>query len=192
MNQSNNSNTGDSSQVIQLKPVGVVRNRSQEASWGASYSALTWQERAARMKAQNQAVSELVINTGLDSILDGIDDFSHLMVLYWAHLVPDEKRSVTRVHPLGSKDFPLVGVFATHSPVRPNSILVTVVRLIARHGNTLKVAGLDALDGSPILDIKPYLPDHQDPRDVRMPDWMRKMYEAFRRNEISSGGTTSA
>ncbi len=173
---------------IQVKPVGMVRNQSCEASWGAEFSALDWRERAARMKAQSQVVSELVINNNLDGILDGIDDFSHLVVLYWSHLVPDEKRLVTRVHPLGSRDFPLVGVFATHSPVRPNNILVTVVRLIERNGNVLKVTGLDALDGSPILDIKPYLPDEQDVKGVRMPDWMRKMHEMFQEDQTPSNG----
>lgn len=166
-------------QPIQLKPVGVVRNLSKEASWGAAFSALDWRERAARMKEQGQTMSELVINAGLDGILAGIDDFSHLTVLYWAHMVPDKRRSVTRVHPLGNKDFPLVGVFATHSPVRPNSILVSVACLIERKGNILKVTGLDALDGSPILDIKPFLPEENGPRDINIPGWMKKVQAAF-------------
>jgi tRNA-Thr(GGU) m(6)t(6)A37 methyltransferase TsaA len=173
-----------SRQPIQLQPVGVVRNQSQEASWGSALRTLDWRERAARMKAQNQTISELVINSDLEGILDGIDDFSHLIVLFWAHLVPDEKRSMTRVHPMGSDEFPLVGIFATRSPVRPNSILVTVVRLIGRDGNILKVSGLDALDGSPILDIKPYLPDPQDSENFKMPDWMSKMREVFKQDRI--------
>ena len=170
-------------QPIQLKPVGVVRNLSKEAGLGAAFSALDWRERAARMKAQGQRMSELVIDAGLNGILDGIDDFSHLMVLYWAHMVPDKRRSVTRVHPLGNKDFPLVGVFATHSPVRPNSILVSIARLIERKGDILKVTGLDVLDGSPILDIKPYLPDGYDSEDINIPDWMKKVQEAFREGQ---------
>jgi len=178
----------DHLKVIQLKPVGVVRNQSSEAGWGAALGSLDWREKAARMKAQSEAISELVINEDLEGVLDGIDDFSHLMVLYWSHLVPDEKRSVTKVHPLGSKDFPLVGVFATHSPARPNGILVTVVRLIERRRSILKVTGLDALDGSPILDIKPYLPDGQNVKDVRMPDWMRKIHELFQEETTGTDG----
>ncbi len=178
----------NSDSPIILKPVGIVRNQSREASWGNTPRTLDWQERAARMKAQSKLISELVINDDLDGILDGIDEFSHLMVLYWSHLVPNKKRSQTRVHPLGSKDFPLVGIFATHSPARPNSILVTVVRLIERHGNSLKVTGLDALDGSPILDIKPYLPEELSSKDIRMPDWMRKIHEAFREEETGADG----
>ena len=170
----------DNTRFIRMKPVGIVRNQSHEASWGTRYQTLTWQERASRMKEQSESISELIINPELDGILDGIDDFSHLMILYWSHLIPEEKRQVLKVHPLGSKDFPLVGTFATHSPARPNSILVTIVRLLERKGNTLKVTGLDALDGSPILDIKPYLPDQQGLKDVRMPDWMKKMHNKFK------------
>jgi tRNA (adenine37-N6)-methyltransferase len=124
------------------------------------------------MKARSQVVSEPVIDPGLDDVLDGIDEFSHLMVLYWAHRSPASKRSVTRVHPLASKDFPLVGVISTHSPARPNSILVTIVRFISREGNVLKVAGLDAIEGS-----------HYDAKDVRMPDRMRRMHRVFREDK---------
>ena len=173
-------NTADETlEPILLKPVSIVKSRSQEASWGERYQALNWKERAARMREQGQAVSELIINPELEAALDGIEEFSHLMVLYWSHLIPENRRMVMKVHPLGSKDFPLVGTFATHSPARPNSILVTVVHLLERNGNILKVTGLDALNGSPILDIKPYLPDRQNSEDVKMPDWMRKMHDMF-------------
>jgi len=166
-------------QPIQLKPVGVVRNQSKDPSWGSDLSALTWHDRAARMKEQRESVSELVINTSLEAILDGIDEFSHIMVIYWAHLVPPERRSTTRVHPMGNNDFPLVGVFATGSPVRPNSILTTVVRLVGRNGNVLRVTGLDALDGSPILDIKPYSGGIVDADEIKIPDWMRDIHRTF-------------
>jgi tRNA (adenine37-N6)-methyltransferase len=166
--------------IIPLKPVGVVRNQSEEASRGAGYQSLTWQERAAKMNDQSRFVSELIINPDLEGILDGIDDFSHLMVLYWPHLIPDERRKVLKVHPLGSSHFPLVGTFATHSPARPNSILVTIVHLIGRQGNTLKVTGLDALNGSPILDIKPYYHDYQESENIRIPDWMKQMHDSFK------------
>ncbi len=164
---------------ILLEPVGVVRSQSKEASWGAGMQALPWQERAARMKAQSQSVSEIVIHPDLEGILDGIDDFSHLMVLYWSHLILDKRRKVLKVHPLGSKALPLVGTFATRSPARPNSILVTVVRLVERAGQTLKVTGLDALDGSPVLDIKPYYKDPVRPDELRVPDWMKQVNSIF-------------
>jgi len=178
MNQYQKNHTDADSQIIQLKPVGIIRNQSKDPSWGSNLSKLDWQERATRMKEQSEYVSELFIDASLDGILDGIEDFSHIMVLYWAHLAPSERCSVTKVHPIGNKDFPLVGIFATHSPVRPNPILATVVRLIERRGNVLKVTGLDALDGSPILDIKPYQPYHE-LRGSRVPDWMKKIHNEF-------------
>lgn len=178
MNQPQKSKVGPDSRIIQLKPVGFVRNRSTDPSWGGAMSAINWQERAARMKIQRESVSELIIDSSLEGILDGIEEFSHIVVLYWAHLVPPGRRATTRVHPMGNKDFPLVGVFATQSPVRPNSVLTTVVRLVGRKGNVLEVTGLDALDGSPILDIKPYHPD-QEPKDIRIPHWMREIHHEF-------------
>ena len=170
-------------QVIQLRPVGVVRNNSHEASWGSSFSALKWKERAARMEEQRAAVSEIVVDPALEGILDGIENFSHLEVLFWAHLVPSERRSQTRVHPMGNPDFPLIGIFATRSPVRPNSILSTVVRLIERKGNTLKVSGLDALDGSPVLDIKPFTQE-EEYENIKLPGWMRKIHQEFEKKSL--------
>jgi len=87
------------------------------------------------------------------------------------------------VHPLGNPEFPLVGRFATHSPARPNTILITVVKLLGRNGNVLKVSGLDALDGSPLLDIKPYLPYREELKDLKMPDWMRQVHRQFSQKE---------
>jgi tRNA-Thr(GGU) m(6)t(6)A37 methyltransferase TsaA len=169
----------DNQELIQLKPIGIVKNQSQETNWGTELKTSTWQERATRMRQQLQDISELIINPDLEAMLDGIDEFSHLTVLYWSHLIPEKRRVSMKVHPLGSKDFPLVGTLVTHSPVRPNSILITVVHLLERRGNILRVTGLDALDGSPILDIKPYLPEHLDIKDIKMPDWMKKMHEIF-------------
>jgi tRNA-Thr(GGU) m(6)t(6)A37 methyltransferase TsaA len=178
VNQYQKNKAGGDSGIIQLKPVGIVRNKLKEPNWGGDLGNLDWRDRAARIKEQQESASEIIIDDGLEGILNGIEEFSHILVLYWAHLVPAARRSMTRVHPMGNKDFPLVGVFATRSPVRPNSILVTVVRLVERKGNVLKVTGLDALDSSPILDIKPYHPDRK-LKDVRVPEWMREVNDRF-------------
>lgn len=188
MEKSDKSELSSEYETIQIKPVGIIRNQSKDPSWGGASGKLDWRERAARMKEQNKSVSELVINSSLEGILDGIEEFSHLTVFYWAHLAPAKRSSVTRVHPMGNKDFPLVGIFATHSPIRPNSILATVVHLIERRGNILKVTGLDALDGSPILDIKPYQPYHE-PKDIRVPEWMKKLHGEFA-DDNNSGSST--
>jgi tRNA (adenine37-N6)-methyltransferase len=174
MNQSQ-----DSAGTIQLKPVGVVRNEWKDPRWGGTWSGLGWRDRARRTKQQTEAISELIIHDSLEGALDGIDDFSHITVLYWAHLAPPDRQSTTRVHPMGNEGFPLVGVFATHSPVRPNPILTTVVRVVEHKGNVIRVTGLDALDGSPIVDIKPYIPERQRTEDFSIPEWMREISEEF-------------
>ena len=140
---------------MQLRPVGIVRSNLKEPSLVAESGDLNWHPKEGRREWRT-LVSELVIDSSLAGILDGIEDFSHLLVLYWAHRVPPEGRSIIKAHPMGRNDLPLVGIFATCSPARPNTILATVVRLLEHKENVLKVEGLDALDGSPIVDIKPY------------------------------------
>jgi len=80
----------------------------------------------------------------------------------------------TKVHPRGNKKLPLVGLFATRSPNRPNSIGKATVRLIKREGNVLKVRGLDAIDGTPVIDIKPYLPRYDSVARAKVPWWVSK------------------
>src|SRR5690606_1748912 len=104
------------------------------------------------VREMRQSISEIVIDERLVALLDGIEEYSHLMVLYWAHKVPEEGRSLTRVHPMGRSEIPEVGIFSTCSPARPNPVLTTVVRLSRRRENVLEVAGLDAVDGSPVID----------------------------------------
>ena len=114
--------------------------------------------------------SRLIIKPELAEGLDGVEGFSHLLIIFWLDRVPPEKREVRRLHPRDRQDLPLVGVFATRTQYRPNPIGVSVVRLIRRRGNVLEVRGLDAIDGTPILDLKPYLP-HYDAVQARLPEW---------------------
>jgi tRNA (adenine37-N6)-methyltransferase len=91
--------------------------------------------------------------------LDGIEGFSQIWVIYWFHGNDSpEKRRTLRVHPRGNPANPVTGIFATRSPVRPNLLGLSSCHLVSRDGNRLEVEGLDAWDGSPVLDIKPYLP----------------------------------
>ena len=158
---------------IQLHPIGFVRNQIQHASWGPRLQDLAWQEKVKRMREQRQSVSEIIVNPEYEQMLDGIEEFSHILVIFWSHLVPEEKCMETRIHPLGSSDFPQVGVFATHSPARPNRILLTPVRLLERRNTVLKVSGLDALDGSPVLDLKSHVPE-QNTEMLKTPEWYKK------------------
>ena len=98
--------------------------------------------------------------------VDGLKDlegFSHLMLIYHLHRVIEMKMLVTPF--LGSEPR---GVFATRAPVRPNPIGVSIVRLVDIQNNVLHLADLDVLDGTPLLDIKPYIPDFDTPTDARV------------------------
>ncbi len=86
--------------------------------------------------------------------LHRIGELDELWVLFWLHKLGETGRRTYRVHPRGDGSRPMYGVFALHSPMRPNPIGITRVKLIARQGNRLIVSGLDALDGSPVIDIK--------------------------------------
>ena len=88
--------------------------------------------------------------------LDGIEDTSHLAVLGWLHEAHTALEGEGRRQTL--PDLPARGAFATRSPRRPNPISLSVVRLVARHGNALEVEGLDLIDGTIVVDLKPYLP----------------------------------
>ena len=166
-----------------IKPVGYVRSELKTPSLKAKGEDIELekglQQAAMEAKTIRSLVSELVIDPELEGILDGLEDFSHALVLYWPHLLPPHGRSLTKVHPIGQKEFPLVGVFSTCSPARPNPILVTTVRIIEKERNKLRVQGLEAVDGSPIIDIKPYIMTYCSAEDVKLSDWMNKIQLAI-------------
>lgn len=166
-----------------IKPIGYVRSELKTPSLKAKGEDIELekglQQAAAEAKTIRSLVSELVINPKFDGILDGLEDFSHALILYWPHLLPIQGRSLTKVHPIGQKEFPLVGVFASCSPARPNPILVTTVRIIEKAGNSLKVQGLEAVDGSPIIDIKPYTMTYCSAEDIKLSDWMNQIQQAI-------------
>lgn len=104
--------------------------------------------------------------------LDGLESFSHIIVLYWFSLRDNKKdrgtlQVVPRKHPGASQ----VGVFSSRSPSRPNPIGLCVVELMEIKDCTLTVRGLDAIDGSPIIDIKPYLPRADSVPHAKTPGW---------------------
>ena len=102
----------------------------------------------------------------------GIESYSHLILLYWLHLKDDEgNRSTLKVRPPRHGGAPLMGVFGTRSPSRPNPIGLSVVKLESVEGCRLVVRGLDALEGSPIVDVKPYSPRSDSVPEARTPEW---------------------
>ncbi len=118
---------------------------------------------------------KLRIHDKYKDALEGLDGFSHALVLYWfdRNDTP-EKRNILQVHPRGNKKNPLTGVFACRAPVRPNVIAVSQCKILGIEGGVLSIDKIDALDGSPVLDIKPYIPSiDSEIRGVRVPDWLK-------------------
>jgi len=104
--------------------------------------------------------------------LHGLDNFSHLIILYWFHLRDrEEERRTLQVIPRRHPGAPQVGVFACRSPSRPNPIGLCVVELTKIENCILFVKGLDAAEGSPIIDIKPYIPQADSVPDARAAEW---------------------
>lgn len=141
-----------------FKPIGVVRNQFRERRGGG------WSD----------VVSEIVMDEELEESLEGLEDFSHIIVVFWMHKSPPPRRPPGKIHPRGRADLPLVGMFATRTPHRPNPVGVTCPRLLERRRNVLVVKGLDAIDGTPVLDIKPHLPRHDASDEFHVPDWVRR------------------
>jgi tRNA-Thr(GGU) m(6)t(6)A37 methyltransferase TsaA len=107
--------------------------------------------------------------------LAGLADFSHLEVVYRFHLVPEEKVETGARHPRNRQDWPLVGIFAQRGKNRPNRIGVSRCRLLDVSGLTVRVAELDAIDGTPVLDIKPYMAEFGPRGEVVQPQWSREL-----------------
>jgi tRNA-Thr(GGU) m(6)t(6)A37 methyltransferase TsaA len=142
--------------AMSLKAIGVVSNGIKQ-----------------RMRhGWREVVSEITINSELVEALDGLEDFSHIIVLYWMHQLPERHPLPLKVHPMGNQDLPLTGRFATRAPTRPNPIGQATVELLERRANVLKVKGLDAIDGTPVIDIKPYIPGYDSASNAKTPRWM--------------------
>ena len=162
-----------------LRAVGVVRNKIQEPVLKAGNNGIELQGEMSDVKEKvntsYKAMSEIIIKEEYVPLLNGIDEYSYVTMIYWAHKVPESSRLLKHVHPMGRKENPLMGIFSTCSPARPNPVLMTVVKLVKREGNVLHVQGLDAIDKSPVIDIKPYVMEFYPQKNIRIPDWMRKI-----------------
>jgi tRNA (adenine37-N6)-methyltransferase len=104
-------------------------------------------------KSLRNSESLLILDEKYIVAMDGLERYKHLLVIFQFHRFAGYRE---RVHPMGDRSIPMRGVLATRSPCRPNPIGVTVAEIISLQGNIIRVTGLDALNGTPILDIKPY------------------------------------
>jgi len=116
-------------------------------------------------------VSEIVLEKGFAKALDGIEDFSHVFIIFWMHKISKTEKTVLQVHPRGRSGLLLVGTLADRGPNHPNPFGLTLVEVIKRRENVLWVRGLDAYDRTPVLDIKPYGCPWEVVTDSRAPKW---------------------
>lgn len=141
---------------ITLKSIGFARNGEGKHFGG-------WRE----------VVSDLVIDAGYKDVLDGLADYSHIIVVYFMHEV---KACELRHVPQGKRGLvPEVGIFACRCPARPNPIGISTVKLLGIKDNVVTVQGLDVINNTPILDIKPYTPQYDAVSDARVPEWVNKL-----------------
>jgi tRNA-Thr(GGU) m(6)t(6)A37 methyltransferase TsaA len=148
----------DNERPIALKAIASVRNDVKEPE----------------MRDWRSVVSDIVCDPALSEALDGLEEFSHIMVVFWMHRAPSWDPGHLKTHPQRRQDLPLVGVLATRSPHRPNPLGVSVVKLLERRDNVLRVIGLDAIDGTPVVDIKSHIPDAET-AEAGVPDWVYRL-----------------
>lgn len=118
--------------------------------------------------------------------LQGLDEFSHVEVLFVLDQVPSDKIVRGARHPRNNPDWPAVGTFAQRTKNRPNRIASTICRVVRVEGNKLYVAELDAIDGTPVLDIKPVMTEFLPRQEVRQPEWSHELMREYwaRRTKI--------
>lgn len=148
---------------IELTPVATVRNSRKEIKddfWGS-------------------VISEITLLPHLpEDAFAGIEQFSHLEIIYHFDQV-NESTIVYSGHPRGNPDFPLTGIFAQRKKDRPNRIGLCTVELVAHNGRTITVRHLDAIDGTPVLDIKPVMREFRPQAEIRQPDWVSQLMKDY-------------
>lgn len=150
--------------MAHFEPVGHVRSARTEMSAGH------WAKVESRIELDPQYAKGLA----------GLSEFSHVLVVFHLDQIPafDPAKQIAR-NPRGMEDLAPVGVFAQRTKFRPNPIGITAVELVSVDDKGITVRGLDALDGSPVLDIKPYIPGFDRKDDVRMPAWVDRMMGGY-------------
>jgi tRNA (Thr-GGU) A37 N-methylase len=150
---------------VDLEPIGTVvggRLRPTDDGWDAERCTIELD--AARFDPDSLA---------------GLAEFSHVEVVFLFHLVDEADVVPGCRHPRERTDWPRIGIFAQRGRVRPNRLGVTVCRLESVEGTSVRVRGLDAVEGTPVLDLKPYLSGCAPRGEVREPPWAREIMEGY-------------
>jgi tRNA-Thr(GGU) m(6)t(6)A37 methyltransferase TsaA len=148
---------------ISLRPIGYARNgrtSTDDSGWGTVETRLELESRFA-------------------DGLTGLDQFSHLVVVFYMHRDPDGEAFTLLRRPRGREDMPLLGVFAQRGRLRPNPIGVTTVEIVRVEPGAIVVRGLDAIDGTPLLDLKPYAPVFDRRDAARVPEWLDRLMVGY-------------
>jgi tRNA-Thr(GGU) m(6)t(6)A37 methyltransferase TsaA len=146
-----------------LEPIGYVESPVTEGvdeGWGS-------------------VTSRITVNPGLAPGLSGLESFSHVLVVYHMHLANFDAEKHLLRHPQENPGYPLVGIFAQRAKHRPNPIGVTAAEILSVKENVVTVRGLDAVDGTPVLDIKPYFPQYDSRPCARVPPWVDALMERY-------------
>ena len=144
---------------MEYKPIGMVKSPVREGvdrDWG-------------KVESEIHVIDEYADG------LKGITSFSHIIIVFEMHESSFNPENHLVRRPQERKDMPLTGIFAQRAKHRPNPIGITSVRLLGMTGNILKVQGLDAIDGTPILDIKPYFPQYDRIDNPQTPEWVNRL-----------------
>lgn len=146
-----------------MQPIGTVRNSRKEATddyWGSVITEITLKD-----------------HIPTEALL-GIENFSHLEIIFYFDQADDDKM-VFSGRPRGNPDYPVIGIFAQRKKDRPNKIGLCTVALLAHQERTITVKGLDAIDGTPILDIKPVFKEFQPSGAIRQPEWVADLMQQY-------------
>lgn len=150
--------------TISLTPIGVVRSsRQQPVDDG-------WDAEACAIDLDPSLPEEALL---------GLDAFSHVEIIYVFHAVDDQSIERGARHPRGNTEWPRVGIFAQRGKNRPNRLGATVCRVRGIEGRRLLLAGLDAIDGTPVVDIKPWMREFAPRGDVRQPPWVDALMAGY-------------
>jgi tRNA (adenine37-N6)-methyltransferase len=148
---------------MNLEPIGIVKSPVAEAvdeNWGG-------------------VVAEIHLLESMAPGLRGIEEFSHLLVIFFMHEAAFDPKTQLVRRARGRSDMPLAGTFAQRARHRPNPIGVSAVELVEVRQNIVKVKGLDAIDGTPVLDLKPYLPLFDCRPEAKIPEWVERLMEGY-------------
>ncbi len=151
--------------TVVLTPIGVVHSdvdKPVDRAWGGVVSRI-----------------ELDASRFTPASLTGLEDFSHVEVVFHFHRVPESDVCYGTRHPRGRTDWPAVGILAQRGKDRPNRMGVTICRLISVKGLVLEVEGLDAIEGTPVLDVKPYMSLFAPRGEVREPAWVKELMSSY-------------